>query len=115
MAKSRGRDPLLLRVCAEIGAGRITEGYIHDPGFYTDGITEGQHITINPMHQTVDTLLHECIHRLEPGWSERYVRNRTKYLRNRMTDAETQAIYAEYQKRVTRRKRAKRAPEESKP
>jgi hypothetical protein len=108
-----GRDPLLLRVCAEIGAGRITEAYIHDPGFTTDGVTWGQQITINPSHATVNTLVHECLHRLFPAWSERTVRAKTTYLCRRLTDAETLAIFAEYEKRKRKRRSPVRLPEDT--
>lgn len=107
-----GRDPLLLRVCAEIGAGAITEAYIADPGYATDGVTWGRSITINPAHQTVNTLLHECLHRLYPAWSERTVRAKTTYLCRRLTDAEVQAIYSEYEKRKRKRKRPVKLPED---
>lgn len=106
MARKRpSHEPLLLRVAAELGAGRISETYLIDAsGISCHGFTEGarKHITINPAHQTCDTVIHEILHRLFPAWSEAYVRNRTAYLRNRMTDQETQALYAEYQKRVYR-------------
>lgn len=110
MPKRSSHESLLLRVCAELGAGRISEAFIHDPGFQTDGLTDdgSKHITINPAHQTIDTVIHEILHRLYPAWSERYVRNRTAWLRNRMSDAEVQTFYAEYQRRVYKRKHAKR-------
>lgn len=107
-AKTGGRA-LLLRVCAELGAGRITEAYIHDPNYYTEGLTEGQRITINPVHATVDVVLHECLHRLYPHWSETYVRNRTAHLRRLMDDSETQAFHDEYMRRKRTRKRVKKA------
>lgn len=102
-----GRDPLLLRVCAELGSGKITEAYLHDPGFHTDGLTTSdgrKHITINPAHQTIDTLIHECLHRLYPAWSETYVRSRTSFIRNRMSDEEVRVLYDLYQAKVKRRK-----------
>jgi len=114
MPKRRtSRDPLLLRVCAELGAGRITEAYIHDPGWATEGLTEGKQITINPAHATVNVVLHECLHRLFPHWSERTVRAKTTYLCRRLTDSEVQAIYAEYQARKNVRRTVKRAPQET--
>lgn len=101
------RTPLMVSVWAELGAGRIREGYISDKHQFVDGETHGTgHITINPAHQTCDTVIHEILHRLHPEWSEQYVRRTTTYLRRRMTDQETETFYAEYQKRVTRRKRA---------
>ena len=109
MTQRRARvEPLLLRVCAELGAGRISEAFIVDtPGIQCDGFTDdaSKHITINPAFQTVDTVIHELLHRLYPAWSETYVRNRTTFLRRRMSDADVLAVYSEYSKRVYRRKR----------
>ena len=109
MSKKRPRpDGLLVRVAAELGAGRISEAFIKDAsGAQCHGFTEGSrhHITINPVHLTCDTLIHELLHRLYPAWSEAYVRNRTAYLRNRMSDQELQALYGEYQTRVYRPQR----------
>jgi hypothetical protein len=98
--------PLLLRVMAELGKGRISEGYIADDNMDTDGCCDGRHIHINPAHQTVDTVLHECLHRAYPAWPETYVRNRTTYLRKRLTDAEVQAVYQVYNDVKRSRKRA---------
>lgn len=106
--KRRAHESLLLRVCAELGAGRISEAFIVDaPGIQCDGFTDdaSKHITINPAFQTIDTVIHELLHRLHPAWSETYVRNRTTFLRRRMSDADVQAVYGEYQRRVHRRKR----------
>jgi hypothetical protein len=104
--KSRkGREPLMVRVWAELGAGRITEGFIADKTHFIHGIEQGGHITINPVHQTVDTLVHEILHRLYPQWSENYVRRTTTYLRRGMSDQETMAFFEEYGRRKRRRKR----------
>lgn len=108
MTRRRTHEPLLLRVCAELGAGRISEAFIVDtPGIQCDGFTDdaSKHITINPTFQTIDTVIHELLHRLYPAWSETYVRNRTTFLRRRMSDADVRAVYSEYQQRVHRRKR----------
>lgn len=99
---------LIGRVFAELGAGNITEAFIRDGLSFTDGYFNGNgHITINPAHQTVDTVIHECLHRAFPSWSERYVRRTTTYLRKRMSDDEIQAMYSEFQKRSRKRKRPK--------
>lgn len=104
--KRTARDFALIgRVFAEIGAGRMTEAFISDGGSFTDGfVTGGGHITINPVHQTVDTIIHECLHRMNPAWSERYVRRTTSYLRRRMSDDEIVALHDEYTKRAKKRK-----------
>jgi hypothetical protein len=110
MAKRNARPPLMVRVWAELGSGNITE----DPDLRSDvkgerlhGLQEGRHIWVNPVHAIVDTVVHECLHRLHPEWSENYVRNRTSYLVSRMTDAEVVALYDEYQhrKKLKRRQR----------
>lgn len=105
------RSPLMVSVWAEIGAGRISEAFIQDknPDAYVDGVCEGSEITVNPVHQTVDTLVHEVLHRLYPQWKENYVRRTTSLLRNQMTDEETVRLYNEYQKRVKRLKHSRTA------
>lgn len=103
--KRHARDFALLgRVWAEIGAGRITEAFIRDGRLMTDGYYSNGHITVNPAHQTVDTVIHEILHRLHPQWSEPYIRRTTTYLRRRMSDEEVQAMYSEFQKRARKRK-----------
>jgi hypothetical protein len=107
MPKRRKPDPLLLRVCAELGAGRITEAYISDPKWHVDGLCEfgpRGRVTISPHYQTVDSLVHELIHRLQPEWSESYVRGRTTRLVRALTEQQLQTIYDEYQKRKRTRK-----------
>lgn len=109
MARKPDRPALLVRVLAELGAGRITEGFIHDPDTFVHGETTGRgHITINPAIATVDTVVHEILHRLEPGWHENYVRRTTSYLLKRMSDEQIQTVFDEYCKRVKKRKRAPR-------
>ena len=107
MPSKKSRDFALLgRVWAELGAGRITEAFIKDGRNNTDGYFNGTgHITVNPAHQTIDTVIHECLHRLHPQWPESYVRRTTTYLRRRMSDEEVQAMYSEFQKRARKRKR----------
>ena len=86
----------------------MTEGFIHDPNTFVHGETLGQHITINPAVSVVDTVFHECLHRLYPAWSEGYVRNRTTYLMRRMSDAQIQAAYDQYQRIVKKKARRPR-------
>lgn len=107
MGRKRGRDPLLVEVLAELGAGRISEDFIHSERKHLHilGLTDGQHIVINPMRETVDTVLHECLHRARPELSELAVRRRTAQFMRLLTDAEIQAIYDVYQRVAVKVKR----------
>ncbi len=92
---------------AALGSGKITEAFIKDvPGCMTDGwIDDGsKHITVNPVHATADTVLHELVHRVHPEWKEQHVRRMTTILRREMSDDERIAFHEEYQRRVKRRK-----------
>uniref|UniRef100_A0A6M3J6X0 Uncharacterized protein n=1 Tax=viral metagenome TaxID=1070528 RepID=A0A6M3J6X0_9ZZZZ len=101
----KARDPLLVRVCVELGRGRIREDWIIDGKQFVDGYIEGGTITVNPVPATVDTVIHEILHRLNPEWKEPYVRNRTTYIMRRMSDGEIRAFYDEYRAAVTRQRR----------
>lgn len=88
-------DPLLLEVAAAIGAGRITIGLIEsadDEHVY--GVTLGDgSIIVNPAIETVDTIVHECLHRLRPHWSERTVRARTARIMKHLHPKHVECLY----------------------
>lgn len=110
MGRKRGRDPLLIDVLAELGAGRISEDFIRAEKRHTriHGLMDGGHIVVNPIYDVVDTLLHEATHRARPDMSEIAVRRRTAKFMRCLTDVEIQAIYDLYQrvaKKVKRRGR----------
>lgn len=107
------REPLMVRVYAELGAGRLTEGYVHAKQEFVHGYIEDGVITVNPAPAVVDTCIHEILHRLFPEWSESYVTNRTTYLLRRMTDAEIQTFYEEFKRRARKRKKPVQAGEDS--
>jgi hypothetical protein len=106
--KRKGRDPLLVDVMAEVGAGNITEGWISHKTHYIKGMCElpSGTITINPAYDKVETLIHEIVHRLRPEWTERYVRRTTTILLRQLSDLEIVALYAQYEKR----KKVRKAP-----
>lgn len=105
-ARTAADFALIGKVFAEVGAGRITRTFIKDGKSLTDGYYNGNgHIYINEIHQTADTVIHECLHRAHPQWSEAYVRRTTTYLLRRMSDEETMALVNEYRKRARTRKR----------
>ena len=98
-----------LRVVAELGAANIVERYIEADGQHVDGLCEGDKITVAPHHQTVDTVIHELLHRLYPDRSERSIRRTTTQLRRVITDDEVQSFYDEYNRRKTRNRTPYRA------
>ena len=89
------RDPILLEVAAAIGAGRITIASIQmGDDEHVHGVTwpDGG-IVINPMVEIVDTVLHECLHRMRPTWSEQTVKARTTRLMRGLSHAEVECLY----------------------
>jgi hypothetical protein len=64
-------------------------------------------VTINPIPDTLDTLIHELFHRRFPHWSERYVKQQTTLLIRAMSPEEQQTMYDTYLKRRTTTKRKK--------
>ena len=105
--KRSARDFALIgRVFAEVGAGKLTAAFIKDGAAFTDGFYDGSgRIYVNEDHQTANTVIHECLHRAFPNWSENYVRRTTSYLQRRMSDEEIIALVAEFRTRARKRKR----------
>ena len=98
---------MLISVLAELGAGGIAEGAIHDAASFTSGLCEGRSVTIDPDVDVVMVLIHELIHRLHPAWGERRVDSMTMALARRLSEAQLRQIAAEYHKRKVIRKRPK--------
>lgn len=114
------RDPLLLHVVAWIaGKGRITEGWLsagEKSPEWVYGLAvpreKPDHILINPVPSTLDTVIHEVLHAIHPTWTERGVRRKTKGLMRQMSDGEIQTLWAIYQERLVKeRKRGRRGSE----
>ena len=93
------RRALWLRLWAELGAAPITEAYLVAKDAQVDGVCVGRDIVINPSHQTVDTVVHELLHRMFPTRSERSIRRTVTTLRNILSDDEIQLFSAEYLRR----------------
>ena len=91
---------LWLRLWAELGAAPITEAFLSSEDTYVEGLcdTDGS-VTVNPAHNTVDTVIHELLHRMYPERSERSVRRTTSMLRKTLSDNEVQLFYEEYKRR----------------
>lgn len=94
-----------MRVLTEIGKGRISEGFIHDKDAFVHGEMDGKTIRVNPAISVCDTVIHEALHRMEPGWHENYVRRTTTFLLRRMSDEQIAQLYETYQQIAKRRKR----------
>ena len=88
------RDPLMLEIAAAIGAGRMALRLLRDDGAFCHGLTmDGGEIAVNPLPDTINTVVHEAIHRLRPAWSERTVLARTTKLIRQLTDEELETLY----------------------
>ena len=92
---------LWMRVCAELGAATLRERYIQstERGEAIEGLCEDEEISVNPMHNTVDTVIHELLHKMFPHRSERSVLRTTTQIMKTLTDDEVQLFYAEYKRR----------------
>lgn len=118
VAGKKARDPILLEIVAWIAdRGRITEGWITDPddpnGVSLYGLAEQQHIHVNPVHDTLDTVIHEVLHVVRPAFTELGVRRKTKALIRQLSNQEIETLWGIYQDRMRReRKRGKRQPSE---
>lgn len=88
----------------EIKRGNIYECDLHDPHWVVDGVTEGQRIYIDPRPSIIDTVLHECLHRLKPRWGERAVRQYTRKLLGSMDRATMRKVWRVYQRVVKHRR-----------
>lgn len=93
--RTPSRDPLLLEIAAAIGAGNLEIGPIHSDREFVHGVayTKTGRIRINPAVEAVDTILHECCHRLRPAWAERTVRAKTTQLMRQLSMAEIDRLY----------------------
>jgi hypothetical protein len=113
--RSVKRDPLLLEVVAWVAAkGRITEGWKCDPddpkGLWLQGMACGSTVHVNPVPDTLDTLIHEVLHVIRPEFKELGVRRRTSQLMKQMSDREVLALWAIYQDRLKREKKRGKRP-----
>lgn len=111
MAKRRRqpttRDVIFVELCATLGTGRLHEAYIssNDPTERVDGLCVSGKVVVNPVYHVVETLMHECVHRIRPEWSERSVRRKTTQVMRQLNDGEIQRVYDVW---LSHRKVAKR-------
>lgn len=96
--------PSLDDLIDELARGRVYECNLRDPAWVLDGLTDGDTIYIDPRPAIVDTVLHECLHRLKPRWGERAVRRHTAKLMQ-MDERSLRRVWRAYQ-RVVKRRRA---------
>lgn len=100
------QSPLLLRLMAEMGAGKVYEGRIVDPtGGITEGYCDGGVIYVDPSYGVVKILLHEALHRMLTDLTESAVEHRTEELMGELTQDQVHAIYDEYKRRRRTRKK----------
>lgn len=103
----------LEEVWDEMGKGAITEAALHDATNHLDGLCDygSQRVYVNPKPSTVETLLHELIHRRWPRWGERRVDYEAKRLLSMMSHAEVAKWYRRYQI-VARKRKSPRVVED---
>lgn len=65
------------------------------------------HITINPIPDILDTLIHELLHERYPGWSERTVKRETTKLIRKLSTDDMSALHQEYEKCRSKLKKKK--------
>lgn len=109
--KPARRDPLLVEVLAVLGVvplvARPLEDEDHPDRMTVLGVCDPAgrgRVTINEAPHLIDTILHECLHRVRPEWTEHGVRRRTTQLLRQLNADEIQRIYEVYVGRVERRK-----------
>ena len=108
------RDPIMLEVAAAIGAGRISIASIENESGtdwicgYTDR-DDRNAIVINPMIDVVDTVIHECLHRMRPKWGEARVRRKTAELMADLSHKELEQVYVLLMTSATIKRRRKTA------
>jgi len=65
------------------------------------------HITVNPIPDLLDTLIHELLHERYPGWSERTVKRETTKLIRSLSASDMDALHQEYLKCRSKLKKKK--------
>lgn len=101
-------DPIELSTLeAELAKGRIYEAtLITDDGAHLHGIydPDTKSITIDPRVPTVETLIHELIHRARPKWAESTVKREEKRVMGLLSPQDVQTWYRRYRRAVRKRR-----------
>lgn len=89
------RDVIFIELCATLGTGGLHEAYITsaDPHERIDGLCVGRKVIVSPVFHVVETVIHECLHRIRPKWTERSVRRKTTQLMRQLSEAELERLY----------------------
>lgn len=79
----------------EFGRGGVRLADLVNPHAHIDGFCDfgSKRVYVNPKPSTVETLLHELLHRKYPRWSERRVDREAKELLARMSTRQVNAWY----------------------
>lgn len=98
------RDGLIHGVYQQLGQNKVHQRWIRPyregkADISVLGLAEEGTITISPQ-ALVPIIIHECLHRHRPTWSERSVDCATTYLVDRMTDDDMRALYDAYSRKV---------------
>ena len=94
-------SPLLLRLMARLGELEVQEKFLPTERGYVYGMTDGDGIIyVNPVPHIVDTVIHEILHEFFPKHSERAILSLTGKVMHQLSDADLQAIYSEYRRKI---------------
>lgn len=92
--RRRRNDSELFKVVARFGEVKFNVGWLSRK---THGQWEpGGKITINPVPEMVDTIIHELLHEMHPDWPEKKVRKQSSRLVAQLSDEEMLTLYREF-------------------
>jgi len=109
------RAALLLAVTDEMKRGRITEMHLDEGEDRSvwHGVCERPHghIYVDPVPDTLDTAVHELLHRMFPRWGEKRVLKTATSLVFGLSGAERRKLFALYTKVAKKRKGVRKVDE----
>lgn len=94
----RGDADLLTALWVELQKGRVYECSLRSDTMQVHGLQDGPTIFIDPRKLIIETVLHECCHRLMPDWSEARVERTAKRLLLTMDEAAVQKWHRGYRR-----------------
>lgn len=97
-------NALIVELRAEFKKGKIFEARIDSDGDMVEGLYEPSSgaVYVDQTPNTVDTLLHELLHRRYPRWGERRVSDTAHRLVTAMSSEERRAWYRAFKRKAAK-------------